>query len=214
MAEEVDPHLSSAVIKAAFDQDAKHGRLSGVDVANYGNSRLNHVVHALRTPPYNELAADTAVFGIERANLVLAAHVARHEQPRVGVDVGRGLCDALERKVPVLAREAHRVAIVLEAEIEEGFAVALEQAAVEVARQLRDALVGRRGVAVEQDVLELDGARLVGEAQLIEDLELLVLLLMRGLRGRGGAVLLAALDLLFLDVLGKVAQRLRRRDVN
>lgn len=205
VAKQVDAHLTTTVIEAALDQDTQHGRLPSVNISNNRYPRLDDVVDRLWSLADDQLARQGRVLLIGRPDVDITTNIASHQQAAVGIDAGGRLLEARQGKFPVLLGKSHGIAIVLKSKVEQDFAVAIEQARIEVVRKEAHALVG--GISfVEQDVLEAyGGAGLVVEAKLVDDVELVMLF---GHGGVGGERLAAA-SLLLLYILGEVAKSLR-----
>ena len=88
-------------------------------VSDHGYPRLDDVVYTLWAPPYDEFPAAAFVLCVQRADLDFVlpflhlAHVPRHEQFGVGLQVVTDLVQPLQCTVPFLFREPHRIPIVL-----------------------------------------------------------------------------------------------------
>ena len=82
-------------------------------VSDHGYPRLDDVVYALRAPPYDQFPAAAFVFCVQWADLDFVlplfylAHVPRHEQFGVGLQVVTDLVQPLQRTIPLLFRKPH-----------------------------------------------------------------------------------------------------------
>lgn len=202
MAKEVDTCFTTSIVQSSFDKHPQHGTLASIDIAHDSNARLNDLVNVLRTVSYDHLPTEASVFRIPRADLNIAANIPGHQGLVVGLDEFADGAYPLEGKVPVLLGEAHALTTVLESNIEQDLAVALGQALLDVLSQRGDILLG----GVNEQRLQADvRLRIVGQAELVEDAQLVVVL------EGGGGLAGASKRLLLLHVFGEVAERLPYR---
>lgn len=164
VAEEVDSRFATAVVEPTFNKYTKHGTLARIDIADHRYPCFDDVVHALRPLPQDHLATHTRLFGVSRPHLSVTAHVARHEDLEVGLDLFTGNSYPLQSELPILFREPHGFATVLYSDIEKRLAMALCQALLDMPNKRWDILLS--GVCKQRPQADMR-AVIVGEAELI-----------------------------------------------
>jgi hypothetical protein len=87
----------------------------------------------------------SGILRISRSYFDIAAHVPRHEELVVGLDLLANRPYPLQRKFPGLICEAHGFTIVFQANVEQDLAVALYQALLDVLSECGDIFFGRVG---------------------------------------------------------------------
>jgi len=175
-------------------------RLEALTISYNCYPRLDDIVDTLRLLSQDHLATQAKLLRIARSDFDVTANIPRHEHLVVGFYLLAGNLYPLQGKLPLVLSEAHGVTAVFQANIEQGLPMALGQAPLDMLSERCDVLFG--GVGKER--LEAD-VRLVviGEAELVEDAQLIVVF-----EDGGGLAWRSAQRLLFLDVVGEFAERL------
>jgi hypothetical protein len=159
---------------------------------------FNHVVHILWSLSQHHLPAQARLFGVPRPDLDIAANIPRHQELVVSLQLLAHSIYSCQGKLPILFREAHGVAIVLQPNVKKDLAMTFNQAVLDMFYECSDVLIG--GVDKERSQTNV-GFGVVGQTELIENAQLVVFF-----DDGWGLTRWATQCLLLLDVVGELTK--------